>query len=91
MNPAQRKIVVVAMTIAVAMLIFPPFSFRISGADLNAGYHFLFVPPHVPGVGVEPNAAVVNVLMLFAQWVCVVIVATGCLAMHRDQRAAPPR
>lgn len=69
MNDNQRRIVVAALIVVIAMFLYPPFHFpRGPGVVVNLGYAWLFSPPN-NGVGS------VNVVQLLTQWLLVAIVA----------------
>lgn len=80
MNETQRKVLIGAGAIVLAMLIYPPY--RIYGYGLNSnaveqsGYAFLFA---------LPDRATVDVTTLLVQWVGVLIVSAIAFFLLKDK------
>lgn len=76
MNEKQRIICFAAAALIVAALLFPPFQFNFpNGVVRNLGYGFLFSPPpFVSSSGLKYPGSV-NIIMLFMEWVGILIVA----------------
>ena len=83
MRDKQKTVITILIGVVVAMLMFPPFQFRVqNGVVLNLGYGFIFNPPLV-------NAAAegsVNIGMLVVQWLGVIIVGGLILFMLKEEK-----
>lgn len=85
MNESQKKIVIGAVIVIVAMLLYPPFLFRgASGATRNLGYGFLFDPPQYATFS-SASPGVVDIAMLLVQWFAVAIVAAALWWLAKDK------
>ena len=70
-NYQQKKILLTCGIIIGAMLLFPPFVTHLpNGAQSNAGFSFLFLPPK-SGWSITPS---VNAIQLIAQWIAVCLI-----------------
>ncbi|MBI4190757.1 MAG: hypothetical protein HY525_09490 [Betaproteobacteria bacterium] len=78
MNENQKKVVIGAVIVIVAMLLYPPFLIRgAGGATRNLGYSFLFDIPNGNGS--------VDIAMLLVQWFAVAIVAAALWWLTKDK------
>lgn len=75
-NTSQRNVLIYGAILFVGMLVFPPFFYNNGGGELvNAGYHFILDPPK----GRWEHGAMVDLRMLFTQWLCVIVAASAGL------------
>ena len=84
MNEKQKKIVIGAICVIVAMLLYPPFLFHGPNAiTRNLGYSFLFDPPRI----VYPDGVqgTVDIAMLLVQWLAVAVVAAVLWWLSKDK------
>lgn len=82
MNSSQRKVLIFVVVLIVAMLLYPPWQAHLTnsrGASVvvNHGYSWIISPPQ--------NTAQVNVVLLFTQWVGVLIVGLILYFMMRNR------
>jgi curved DNA-binding protein CbpA len=85
MNEIQKKIVIGAIGVIVAMLFYPPFSFHgPNGFVRNIGYGFLFDPPSYYG-GTYWVPGTVDIPMLLVQWFAVAVVAAALWWLTKDK------
>lgn len=71
MNKNQKIALLLTGAAILVMLLFPPFQVIFSGTTINMGYGFIFTPPKKGYL-----IASVNSVMLFVQWIGVVVIGS---------------
>ncbi len=78
-NTTQKKILIVAGTLMVITLLFPPYEIVLPQITLNLNWGFLFKPPYeyitIPNVDIDQTIyATVNIRMLLVEWLVLLVV-----------------
>jgi hypothetical protein len=83
MNNKEKKIFVITAVLILATLLFPPFSYYGSdGVTMNMGYSFILSPPSYGGGRV---LGIVNVGLLFMQWLGILLVTGISIYLVREK------
>jgi hypothetical protein len=75
MNVKQKVVIIFTIIMLIAMVLYPPFSFQLSGSKMNLGYDFIFTPPSFEVSEYSKYTGSVDVGILSIQ--CFVIAFSG--------------
>ncbi len=84
LNMKQRYVLIGAMILIIAMLLYPPYRLEYRDFVSIRGYAWIFDLPEVNGDTMRLSAAV-DVGLLIAQWIGVVLVGTIGLLLFKEK------